>query len=338
MNRVAFILDQFELQSPGQQLLDRFLIGYKQNGEFHAAPAKVVLATPKADENPLIRARIKEFGLEVVNPPEDSFRSVEMLFLVPGTKNFQEPDSENLRKTMAALMPKQKVFIDGSFVPSLQKIDGLHATIFVSRPSAHLFPLPREPFSRPVTPHSALIVVQGVFPEAELDALFALKPYFTNSWTRAAAPTIQHLREDKLWNLAYSSDWRPLLEAAISRSDNIKGDPEKDGRTQDIVGLQLIEKLAAKARGWLVQHADGVEIFILVCDGALTDFNIAIKANNSIHSAQLYHAQSPMENHYDEMAAWVVDQCENPNAKSNLPGAVFISEIVKKMKPFVPNA
>jgi hypothetical protein len=337
MNRVAFILDQFELQSPGQQLLDRFLIGYKHNGEFKSAPAKVVISLPKADQISLVQSRVKDFGLEVADSLKRAVTSADAVLLAPGTRKSQEPAAIRLEQALAALTPNTKVFIDGALLLTEATINQRQSPIIVSRAASHLFPLPISPSLRGTNVQRALIVVQGSFPDAELDAFYAVKPYLANSWTQSAAPTIQHLQDAKLWDFAYSSDWRPLLGAAISRSNNIKGDPDKDGRTQDIVGLQLIEKLAPKARGWRLQHTSGMQMLILVCDGALADFNLALEANGRIHSAQLYHGQPPMENHYDEMAAWIINQFTRPTPASNLPEALFINDILRAMKPLAPS-
>ena len=334
MNRVAFILDQFELQSPGQQLLDRFLIGYKHDGAFNATPAKVMLSMPKADENPMIQGRQSEFDLEIARSIESAASSADLLVLAPGTRKYLEARSIPLHQVLSARTPKQSVFIDGSILPPQETLRSIQSQIIVSQAAAHLFPLPVRPVFRPAGLRRALVVVQGLFPQAEIDALFALKPYLDPSWTQTSIPTIQHLQDDKLWNFVYSSDWRPLLQAAISRSNNIKGDPEKDGRTQDIVGLQLLEKLARTARGWHLQNTDGIQTLVLVCDDALTDFNFALEADGQIHSAQLYHGQSPMENHYDEMAAWILEQFTNPSAPGHF--VLSITDIANTMKSLKP--
>ena len=35
LRQLAFVLEDFALQTPAQQLLDRFLFGYRRNGGFH---------------------------------------------------------------------------------------------------------------------------------------------------------------------------------------------------------------------------------------------------------------------------------------------------------------
>src|SRR5512145_3522979 len=93
-----------------------------------------------------------------------------------------------------------------------------------------------------------------------------------------------------VWKTAKDGQWsRPLLAAAISRSNTIQGDPLRDGRTQDVVGLGLGPGLAQDPRGWLLHHRDGVKSVILVLDGVLADYNFAVSlANGDIASAQLY--------------------------------------------------
>src|SRR2546422_1033212 len=38
LRKIAFLVEEFSLQTPAQQLLDRFLIGYPRDGKFHRPP------------------------------------------------------------------------------------------------------------------------------------------------------------------------------------------------------------------------------------------------------------------------------------------------------------
>jgi hypothetical protein len=81
-----------------------------------------------------------------------------------------------------------------------------------------------------------------------------------------------------------------------------------DGRTQDLVGLGLVPKLALEPRAWLIEHSDGLRSAILVLDGAVADFNFAVKARNgTIFSAQLYRPAPPNEHHFSQLASVVED-------------------------------
>ncbi len=35
LKKITFVIEEFAVRSPSQQLLDRFLIGYPRDGEFH---------------------------------------------------------------------------------------------------------------------------------------------------------------------------------------------------------------------------------------------------------------------------------------------------------------
>jgi hypothetical protein len=131
-----------------------------------------------------------------------------------------------------------------------------------------------------------------------------------------------------VWDFAYSAAWKPLFAAAISRSNNIQGDPEKDGRTQDIVGLQLVEKLAPAPRAWHFRPNGQSELAILVVDGALTDTNFAVQTGNGILSAQLYEPRAPMQDHFSDLAWWITDRIGRPDG--SFGAALFISQVLEK--------
>ena len=107
-----------------------------------------------------------------------------------------------------------------------------------------------------------------------------------------------------------SSRGRGAMSAAsaLSRSHSPQGDPVVDGRTQDLVGLGLVPKLARHPRGWRLEHRDGLHSTILVLDGVVADFNFAVRARDgSIVSAQLYRAPAPAEQHFSRLTAVLED-------------------------------
>src|SRR5687767_4820956 len=64
VKRIAFILDEFALQSPGQQLLDRFLAGYAHEGSFHKPPFQIAIYTASHERGQGdLDARQKRFGI-----------------------------------------------------------------------------------------------------------------------------------------------------------------------------------------------------------------------------------------------------------------------------------
>ena len=95
----------------------------------------------------------------------------------------------------------------------------------------------------------------------------------------------------------------PLLAAALSRSDSPQGDPVRDGRTQDMVGLGLVLKLSKNPRAWVLEHSDGVRSTIAVLDGVVADFNFAVElADGKVVSAQIYRPPAPQRHEFTRVA------------------------------------
>jgi hypothetical protein len=156
----------------------------------------------------------------------------------------------------------------------------------------------------------ALIVVQGASPLAQLHALDGLLPLLERrAGGERGVRQVKFLSGRELWRAGDRRDWSwPLLSAALSRSDSPQGDAILDGRTQDLVGLGLVPKLATNPRGWLLEHADGVCTALLVLDGVVADFNFAVRlADGSNLSAQLFRAPVPAQEHYSRLAAALED-------------------------------
>jgi hypothetical protein len=156
----------------------------------------------------------------------------------------------------------------------------------------------------------ALIVVQGRAFGAELNGLEGLLPVIERRrGGESGIRSVRFLEGKEVWRAGEKKLWSwPLLAAAISRSDTPQGDPVKDGRTQDIVGLGLVPRLASQPRGWLLEHRDGLRSAILVLDGVLADFNFAVRARDgNIFSAQLFRPPPPAEHHFSRLAAALED-------------------------------
>jgi hypothetical protein len=121
--------------------------------------------------------------------------------------------------------------------------------------------------------------------------------------------SVQFLEGKSLWRAGDKGLWSwPLLAAAISRSNTPQGDPVLDGRTQDLVGLGLVPKLARNPRGWLLEHSDGLRTALLVLDGVVADFNFAVRAQDgTVVSAQLFRAPPPAEQHFSRLTAVMED-------------------------------
>ncbi|MEO8428827.1 MAG: hypothetical protein ABI651_17140 [Verrucomicrobiota bacterium] len=151
----------------------------------------------------------------------------------------------------------------------------------------------------------ALIIVQGASPVAELNALEGLLPLTERRrGGESGVRRVSFLEGQELWQAGERGKWsKPLLAAAISRSNTPQGDPARDGRTQDLAGLGLVPKLASNPRGWIIQHRDVLRSVMLVLDGVVADFNFPVRARDGrTLSAQLYRPPAPAEHQFSRLA------------------------------------
>ncbi|HEV8544368.1 MAG TPA: hypothetical protein VGR78_18415 [Verrucomicrobiae bacterium] len=309
----TFILDDFSVPSPAQQLLDRFLIGYNKDGEVHGPTGPVHAHFLKPVSNTAIDARVKNFGLRLQPSLKESLANAAAVIIA--LRREATPNPDLYAEVITALPPASHCFIYGGAAYDVKTAEHLfnlaadhHVVLDAGTEAAHLFPLPELKLPIRGQYRRGLIVVQGTFPHAEAEALEALFTAFDPSVSAQIAESVRALGGENLWRSAYSAPWRPLLAAAISRSNTIHGDPDKDGRPQDIVGLHLLEKLTPNPRGWLIEHPNNLSICVLVLDGAFSDINFAVELTNGpVASAQLLRSQSPMQEHFSNMAVSLVD-------------------------------
>jgi hypothetical protein len=180
----------------------------------------------------------------------------------------------------------------------------------------------------------ALVVTQGPHPAAELAALESLMPFIeTRHDSKSEIQEVRALQGNEVWEAGQAGKWsRLLLSAAFSRSNNIKGDPEKDGRTQDAAGLELIENLAKNPRALLISHADGFRYAILVLDGAIGDTNLAIRfPEGRIISTQLYQPPGPMHDNYSRLAGVIEDYFQSGDLPWNEQRSFLMSEVLSRL-------
>lgn len=321
LHQIAFVFADFALQTPAQQLLDRFLLGYRRAGAFHkldgvritVARAGDFLSPSTATE--LLRARTANVGLQLTDLPT-AVRDADAIVLMPRADATTPADAQ-LTATLTHAKPGTPCFVFGALATNLaaaRTVVALAAARQVTLASGTTLPttwrLPQVdlPVNAPVD--EALIVVQGASPLAELHALDGLLPVLEHrAGGEHGVRQVKFLSGRELWRAGDRREWSwPLLSAALSRSDSPQGDTILDGRTQDLVGLGLVPKLATNPRGWLIEHTDGVRTTLLALDGVVADFNFAVRlADGNNISAQLLRAPVPAQEHYSQLAATLED-------------------------------
>jgi len=324
LRKIAFLIEEFSPSSatqssasPGQQLLDRFLMGYPRDGTFHRIPdlevsVHLMLSGNETDFGP----RVKDFGLRVAATAEQAVEGTDAVVIVPRRTGAVANDAY-LRLALERAPAGAACFVHGvlsnslaSAREALRMAASRNISILAGTSLAVTWRLPDVDLVPGTSLREALIVVQGSSPGAELQALDGLLPILEKRrGGESGVNRIRFIEGGELWRAANQGLWsQPLLAAALSRSHTPQGDSMADGRTQDIHGLGLVPRLARNPRGWLLEHRDGLRSTILVLDGVVTDYNFAIQAaDGTMLSAQLFRAPPPMEQHYSRLAAAMED-------------------------------
>ena len=329
LRKIAFLFEEFGRPSPAQQLLDRFLIGYSNDGAFHppafnAASVYVMLGNNEADFD----RRTEDFKLSVAPTAAQAVEGADAVVIAsrrPGAianERFIQIALENAPVGSAC-------FVHGALSNTLERGREL-LRLARSRQIALLagtslgvtWRLPQVDLPRDMPLAEALIVVQvsassaqasppvpsATLAGAELHALEGLLPVIERRHGgESGVRSVRFLEGKELWRAGDKGLWSwPLLASALSRSDSPQGDAVLDGRTQDLAGLGLVLKLARNPCGWLLEHHDGLRSVLLVLDGVVADFNFAVRSKDgSVVSAQIFRAPPPVEQHFSRLAATI---------------------------------
>ena len=330
LRKIAFLLDEFTTPSPAQQLLDRFLIGYPCDGELRKFEGAKVSAYLAVTAEPNFGERPKELNLAAAPTVEEAVAGADAVVIVSRRPGAQANEAF-LNIALERAPEGSACFVHGVLANSLTNAHGFvtkandrRIALLAGTPLSVTWRLPQVelPASTPLT--EALIVVQvnpqaiqatppsppATLAGAELHALDGLLPVIERRrGGESGIRSVRYLEGKELWHAGQKGLWSwPLLAAALSRSHTPQGDPVLDGRTQDLVGLGLVPKLARNPRGWLLEHCDGLRSTILVLDGVVADFNFAVRSQNGeIVSAQLFRAPPPAEHHFSRLSAMMED-------------------------------
>jgi hypothetical protein len=348
LRQLAFLVEEFSTPSAAQQLLDRFLIGYPRDGGFHRMPDLKISVHPMLNGGePDFASRVRDFGLAVASTPEKALADADAVVIVP--RRAGAVANEGFLKIALEHSPAGAAcFVHGVLSNSLDRARDLlrlaatrNISLLAGTPLAMTWRLPEVDLAAGTPLHDALIVVQGSFPEGELHALEGLLPVIEKRRGGETGVVRARFVEGKeLWRAGEQARWsRDLLAAALSRSHSPQGDSVADGRTQDIYGLRLVPQLARDPRGWLLEHRDGLRSALLVLDGAVADFNFAVRATDgTILSAQLFRAPPPVEQHYSRLAAVVEDFFAGRSAPWKIERNLLITGLLEHFRQPVARA
>lgn len=344
VRNILFILDGFELRSPGQQLLDRFLIGYNREGAFQRlVRTNVILSIADDKTSSLLQSRANDYGLKIEPDRTKALSQTDALVIVP--RRPAQPDSGLIESCLSGMPRGTRCFVYGAVASdgtSARNLAALAADRSIALTSATAlagaFRLPGIDLPRNAALERAAIVVQGPHPDAELDALEGLFPFLQQR--RGGETGVRHaqlIQGAQVWTMAYSPEWTPTLSCAMSRSNTIQGDPELDGRTQDVFGSRRLPRLPKNPRMWILEHEDPLRTALFVLDGALADINGAFQLKNgTVLSTQLYRPPAPMQDHFSRLARAVDDFFQTGKAPWQPNKPQLVAAALELLKPPTP--
>ncbi|MGH9469149.1 MAG: hypothetical protein ACRD1N_02265 [Terriglobia bacterium] len=142
----------------------------------------------------------------------------------------------------------------------------------------------------------AVMVGVGEIGVGDFDALEAMQCMIERrSGGETGVKAVQLLEGDDVWAAGRAGRWsRELLSSALSRSDTPLGLTLLDGRTQDLVASGVLPQLVKAPAAYCIEYADGARATLLMLNGAVMDFNIAVRTGGSgLVSTQFFLPPTP---------------------------------------------
>src|SRR5439155_12091109 len=81
--KISFLLEEFQVPSTSQQLLDRFLIGYPRDGAFHRFHELEVSVFLLNSLDGAFCRRVEDYGLKIKTTAEEAARDSDAIVIIP---------------------------------------------------------------------------------------------------------------------------------------------------------------------------------------------------------------------------------------------------------------
>jgi hypothetical protein len=316
--RIAIVTTIFRLQSHGQHIGDRFIVGYPFAGEWHKPDTQVV--SMYVDQKPtgdLSETRAKEFGFKVYPTIAEavccggSKLDVDAVLIIGEHGNYPTNEKgqmlyprfeffEQVAKVFEASGRSVPVYNDKHLSYSFEKAksmrDTSHRLKFPMLAGSSLpvtWRLPELELPLGCEIEDALMVGCGGSDAMDFHALEAMQCMLERrKGGERGVKNVQLIEGEDVWK---DPRWsKEMLRSALSRSDNLKGLTVTDGRTQDMVGTGVLPGLVKNPWAYFIEYRDGTKATMLMLNDAVGDFNIAIKVKGKpIQSTQFFLSPDP---------------------------------------------
>lgn len=320
--RVAIITTIFRLQSHGQHIGDRFIVGYPYAGEWHKPNTKVVsLYVDQHPEGDLSAERARQFGFEVYSTIAEALRcggsklAVDAVLIIGEHGNYPRNEKGQILYPRYEFFEQcAKVFEeDGRAVPvyndkhlsySFEKakkmVDTAHRMRFPMLGGSSLPVTWRLPeLELPLGCHieDALMIGEGGSDPMDFHALEALQCMVERrGHGETGVRRVQLLEGDAVWKAGEEGRWsKDLLTSALSRSDTPMGTGDTESRPEDLVSSGQLPRIVKNPAAYFIEYRDGFKATLLMLNGGLKDFNFAarVKGLPGIQSTQFFLSPDP---------------------------------------------
>ena len=306
--RIAIVATIYRYLSHAQHMGDRFLVGYPYGGVWRKPDMRVVsLYVDQKPEGDLSAARAREFGFQVYSTIPEALRcggkhiAVDAVLLIAEHGDYPRNDKGQILYPRAEFFQQcVQVFAEDrravpvyndkhlsySFEKAQAMVDAsrrLHFPMLAGSAIPVTWRLPPIDLPLGCVIEEALMVGEGGSDAMDFHALEGLQCMVERRRSgETGVRAVQLIQGDAVWKAGEASRYsKDLLSAALSRSDTPLGLTVTDGRTQDLVALNVLPKLVKSPAAYFIEYRDGLKAAMLMLDGAIKDFNFAARLKDS---------------------------------------------------------
>jgi hypothetical protein len=331
---LAIVVDDLTLGSPGQQILDRFLIGYMRDGTFEERPFETVTVFGPESVDKMLDERRKNLAFKRGRTRAEAVGSADAVVFI---------SESGLNEAIENVRIGTPVFVYGLIAKTekeaksiVRKAKRRGVPICAGTEMATLLHLPAMEI--PAMKHigaqirEALIVTNDARPEAELGAFDAVASILEQHGGVGEIKNVRTLSGAEVWQAGDKEwSWR-LLGAALSRTDNAQGNTLLDGRTEELVRSGLAKTMAKNPRARVITQSGGLRITIMVLDGVVSDLLVAVRAGRrlmpgSIYSTQLFRSPKPQQEEFSKLVARMIDFFQTGEPPWEVGRAIAMAEL-----------
>lgn len=322
MKRIAVIATIYRHLSHAQHFIDRFLVGYPWEGSWRRPDMKVV--SLYVDQRPVGDQsvdRAREFGFTVYPTITEALccggseLDVDAVLIIG--EHGEYPRNELQQK----LYPRYEFFkecvdvfeasgrsvpvyndkhLSYSFEKAKEMVDDARRLNFPLLAGSSLpvtWRLPDLELPLDCEVEAALTIGVGGSDIMDYHVMEAMQAFVERrKGGETGVKAVRLLDGAAAWEAEAEGKWdRRLLEAALSRGDRLLGRTEEDGRTQDLLAGDELQRIVEKPSLYCIEYADGFETSMLLLPDGIKDtcFAAKLRGEDGVRSCQIFTTPVP---------------------------------------------